>query len=88
VKKEQRQLERVTGRAESQLVRRGTGSEHEAVVLLTTAGERMILQRIGGNPFDDAETRRLAGHEVEVEGYRVGDIFRFVKATPVDGRPG
>ncbi|HEY4953623.1 MAG TPA: hypothetical protein VII02_01930 [Gemmatimonadaceae bacterium] len=88
MKKEQRQLERVTGRAENQLVRRGTASEHEAVVLLTSAGERMILQRIGGNPFDDAETRRLVGHEVEVEGYRVGDIFRFVKATPVDGRPG
>ncbi len=84
MKKQERRLEQLTGRVENQLARRGTGSEHHAVVLLTEAGERMILQRIGGNPFDDAETRRLAGREVEVEGYRVGDIFRFVRATPMD----
>lgn len=87
MKKQERRLEQLTGRVESQLARRGTGSEHQAVVLLTEAGERMILQRIGANPFDDAETRHLAGHEVQVEGYRVGDIFRFARATPMDELP-
>lgn len=84
MKKQERPLEKLTGKVERQLARRGTGGEHHAVVLVTTAGERMILQRIGGNPFDDAETRHLAGHDVVVEGYRVGDIFRFVRATRVD----
>lgn len=84
MKKQERRLEQLTGRVESQLARRGTGSEHQAVVLCIEGGERIILQRIGGNPFDDSETRHLAGHEVQVEGYRLGDIFRFVRATPMD----
>lgn len=77
----QRRPEHLRGKVEKQLARRGTGSEHQAVVLVTEDGERMILQRIGGNPFDDDETRRLEGHDVEVEGFRVGDIFRFTKVT-------
>lgn len=87
MKKQERRLEQLTGRVESQLARRGTGSEHQAVVLCIEGGERIILQRIGGNPFDDSETRYLAGHEVQVEGYRLGDIFRFVRATPMDELP-
>lgn len=63
-------------------MRRGTASEHLAVVLRTDDGDRMILQRIGGNAFDDEETRALAGHDVAVEGFRLGDVFRFVKAEP------
>ena len=82
--KHERRLEQLSGTVESQVARQGTGSEHQAVVLVTEAGERMILQRIGGNPFDDDETPRLIGHRVEVEGYRVGDIFRFVRAMVVD----
>lgn len=77
--KQERRLEQLSGKVESQLVRRGTASEHQAVVLVTEQGERVILQRIGGNPFDDSETRILVGHRVEVEGYRVGDILRFTK---------
>lgn len=75
-----RPLECLSGRAQLEPARKGTASEHTAVVLVTGDGSRVILQRIGGNPFSDAETRELAGHEVVVEGYRVGDIFRYVKA--------
>jgi len=84
VTKNERRLEQLSGKIERQVARHGTGSEHQAVVLVTEAGERMILQRIGGNPFDDDETRRLIGHRVEVEGYRVGDVIRFVRAKAVD----
>ena len=84
--KQERRLEQLTGKVESQLVHRGTASEHQAIVLVTEQGERIVLQRIGGNAFDDSETRRLDGRRVEVEGYRIGDVLRFVrvKALTVD----
>ena len=84
VSKSQPQPETLTGTAEDELVRRGTGSQHTAVVLATPQGERLILQRIGGNPFSDKETRALVGHQVIVEGFRLNDIFRYVRATVKD----
>jgi len=78
------ELERLGGTVSRSLVRDRTASEHVAVILETRTGDRLILQRIGGNPFDDEVTRGLAGHEVLVEGYRLGDIFRFVKARLTD----
>jgi hypothetical protein len=45
----------------------------------------MILQRRGGNPFDDPETSRLVGHRVRVTGVRLrGDVFRFTTAEVLD----
>lgn len=78
--------ERVTvcGTAREEVVRRGTASEHTAVVLETADGERLILQRVGGNPFDDAQTRSLAGHRIEVEGYRVGRELRYVEVRDAE----
>lgn len=82
--KADRQPERLSGTVQREVVRKGTASEHDAVVLYTAAGERLILQRIGGNPFDDSATRKLAGRTICVEGFRLGDIFRYVKAEPLD----
>lgn len=82
----QRRLVKVRGRVSTSVVRRGTASEHPGVVLETAAGERLLLVRLEGNPFEDAETRRLVGHEVEAEGYRLGDELRFVRASPVDAK--
>jgi hypothetical protein len=81
-----RKPELLAGRAVEELVQRGTASEHAAVVLRTEDGERVVLQRIGGNPFDDEETRALIGRDVRVEGFRIGRIFRYRKATPCRGR--
>jgi hypothetical protein len=53
-----------------------------AVVLDVGKGKPLILQRIGGNPFDDEATRGLTGKEIAVEGFTLGDIFRYVKAEP------
>ncbi|MCC7033381.1 MAG: hypothetical protein IT179_11170 [Acidobacteria bacterium] len=61
-------------------VRHGTGSEHIAVVLRTDEGEELILQRIGANPFEDPEGEKLVGHRVTVEGYRLGNVFRYRSA--------
>lgn len=51
-------------------------------MLRTDSGERVILQRAGGNPFDDAQTRELTGREVRLEGYRLGSVFRFTSVVP------
>ncbi len=77
----QRKLETVAGVVETALVRRGTGSEHQAVVLTTKSGERLILQRVGGNAFRDEATDRLAGQQVSAQGFRLGDVFRYLDAT-------
>jgi len=79
-----RKLERIRGRTHINTVRRGTGSEHLGVVLETAEGDRWILVRLGGNPFDDAETRKLSGRTIEVEGYCVGSELRYVAAREVD----
>jgi hypothetical protein len=84
MKKPDRKLITLRGRVEHALVKRGTASEHHGVVLHTPEGERVRLQRVGGNPFDDAETRRLVGHRVCVEGYRLDDLMRFVRSTVED----
>jgi hypothetical protein len=74
---------RIRGQAHLETVRRGTGSEHSGVVLVTSNGERWILVRIGGNPFDDPETRKLSGHTIEVEGYCVGAELRYVAVRDI-----
>lgn len=79
---QRRKIEVVVGCVSRELVDQGTGSEREAVVLRTDSGERVILQRAGGNPFDDAQTRELTGREVRLEGYRLGSVFRFTSVVP------
>jgi len=70
----------LAGRVERELVRPGTAGEHEAVVLRLDDGEKVILQRRGGNPFDDPETQKLAGHRVRVKGFRLeSGVFRYVE---------
>ena len=76
-----RRLEKIEGRAAAEKVQAGTASEHAGVVLTTSEGEKLILERIGGNPFQDLETERLIGREMVVEGFRVGKVFRYRKAT-------
>jgi hypothetical protein len=78
-----RKLKRIRGRATRETVRRGTGSEHLATTLKSTKGKKWILVRIGSNPFDDAETRKLSGHNVEVEGYCVGNEVHYVSAQEI-----
>lgn len=73
--------ERVAGYVETGDVLKGTGSEHQGIILTTDLGERLRLQRIGGNPFSDPVTRRLIGHKVSVMGYRLGGVFRYKQET-------
>ncbi len=72
------QPETVEGVVAVQDVLKGTGSAHEGVVLTTDNGEKLRLQRIGGHPFNDAITRQMVGSRVRLEGYRLGQVFRFI----------
>ena len=76
--------ERLRGAVSEERVRRGTGSEHQAVVLHTEGGEDLILQRIGGNPFDDDDARTLIDRTIVVEGHRLGRLFRYLNARDDD----
>jgi len=82
-----RQLEKIAGSVEVRGVLKGTASAHEGVVLTTADGKRYRLQRVGGNPFRDAATEALSGRSVTLEGYRVGDVFRFVRVSEEDESP-
>jgi len=54
--------------------RRGTKSEHEALVLVT-ANKEYKLRRRGGNPFRDDTLDELENREVRVEGEPDGTEF-------------
>jgi len=79
---EDRQEVTVTGRVTSAVRDRGTGNEHTGVVLETEAGERFFLVPRKGNPFNDPETRKLVGQEIEVTGYLLGAELRYTVAKP------
>ncbi|MBI5534791.1 MAG: hypothetical protein HY898_18845 [Deltaproteobacteria bacterium] len=79
-----RKLVTLRGTVTESPLRRGTGSAHVGVVLVTPDGERIVLTRHGGNPFDDAQTRSLVGKTVVVKGYRIGNELRFTEAEVVD----
>ena len=79
----ERKLERLRGQVSLETVRRGTGNEHVGVVLRTSEGERWTLIRLGSNPFDDPEIRKLSGRTIEVEGYSVGSEFRYLAAREI-----
>lgn len=75
--------EKLQGVVQATTVRAGTASAHAGAVLLTDAGERLVLVRLRGHPFRDAQARALDGCRVEVEGYRLGGELRFLRLEPL-----
>ncbi len=63
------------GTVRRKLVRRGTKSEHQALVLVT-ANDEYKLRRVGGNPFHDEALDELEGHVIRCTGELDGnEIF-------------
>ena len=58
---------KLTGHVTRKILYAGTKSEHEALVLVTPAGEYK-LRRQGGNPFRDDTLAVLEGKQIEGEG--------------------
>ena len=60
-------MEQLRGHVISKQFAPGSKSEHDAVVLVTAAGE-YVLRRRRGNPFQDDELDGLVGHEIVCRG--------------------
>ena len=56
-----------SGKVVRETVARGSKSEHVAICI-DLRDRRLKLRRVGGNPFADAELRKLLGKRVCVEG--------------------
>jgi len=67
----------VRGRIASAVVRRGTASEHDTWVLESEKHGRLILKRLGGNPYEKGPAPADPGCKVEAEGYLLGKELRF-----------
>jgi len=65
------------------LVRRGTGSEQQALVLETDAATSFTLVKLGGPSFGLPAEAALAGRQVEVSGYLIGSELRFTRIDPI-----
>ena len=76
MKSDESRLIRVRGRLERQIVRQGTGSQHESWVIDTPTHGVLALKNIkGGNMFSLGPPPAEPGSEIEVEGYlRKGEI--------------
>lgn len=70
-------LEGTLGR---ELVRQGTGSEHEAWVLETKAHGRLLLKKLGANPFELGKPPGPLGCTLVVEGYLRDNELRYATA--------
>jgi len=62
------------GRVTKKLFAAGSKSEHEAVIIVTGAGE-YVLRRRGGNPFFDEELENLVGKKIRCDGDLTGYTF-------------
>lgn len=74
-----RRLVTITGETSLETVRRGTGSEHESLVLTTGEGRRLVLKALGKNPFERDEAGPRPGERIEARGYIVGSELRYTK---------
>ncbi|MHA2428627.1 MAG: hypothetical protein ACXADB_11445 [Candidatus Hermodarchaeia archaeon] len=61
-------IQQVTGKVIKKKVSEGSKSERDAVLLVTDDGEH-ILQRQGGNPFNDRILNVLVGKTITCEGF-------------------
>lgn len=70
------------GTVKRKLIRRGTKSEHHALVLVTSQGE-FKLRRVGGNPFWDETLAELEDRRIRCTGELDGNEI-FLKRWEVE----
>jgi hypothetical protein len=68
---------RVRGQLTSELVSKGTASEHQTWVLNSTSRGQLLLKRLNANPFELGAAPAPPGSEVEAEGYLLGNELRY-----------
>ena len=70
------------GTVRRKLLRRGSKSEHEGLVLVTDSGEYK-LRRVGGNPFRDEALEALEGHAIRCSGKLDGNEL-FISSWEIE----
>lgn len=65
------------GQLASELVNKGTASEHQAWVLNSASGDQILLKQLNANPFELGNAPATPGSEVEAEGYLLGNELRY-----------
>jgi len=71
------------GTVKRKLIRRGTKSEHQALVLVTPEAEYK-LRRSGGNPFWDETLAELEGRQIRCKG-ELDDNEIFMSSWNIEG---
>lgn len=83
--KKKRPVVKMQGTLSCEVVRRGTGSEHEALVLDCGSKGRLVLSQLGGNPLEvPPDAAQWLGHVVVAQGYLLeSNELRYTKLQPV-----
>lgn len=82
--KQKRPVVKKQGTLLCEVVRRGTGSEHEALVLDCGSKGRLVLSQLGGNPFEvPPDATQWLGRVVTVQGYLLDSELRYIKLQPL-----
>ena len=71
------------GRVTSAAFGKGSKSEREAV-FIDTADARYVLRRKTGPVFGDGELTRYLGHEIECDGFLVGNTLLAERIEVID----
>jgi hypothetical protein len=66
---------RLFGTVERRTYAAGSKSERPAMIIMTAAGDRYLLRRLGANPYADAELEALDGVMIEATGRIHRDVF-------------
>ncbi|TAD85062.1 MAG: hypothetical protein EAY75_11965 [Bacteroidetes bacterium] len=73
----------ITGLVIEKTFGEGSKSQHLGIFLETIAGDSLKLRRMGGNPFNDPELKKLLGKTVVVCGVAQTGLFiaKSIKPT-------
>ncbi len=76
---------RVSGRLERRRLNPGSKSEHWGFVVITPAGDQVVVEKRDDNPFESSSLEPLASRSVEAEGemYRGRLLVDLIR--PVEG---
>jgi len=69
-----RRVESLRGKVIQDTYGRGSKSEHDAIVIITTEG-RYLLRRKAGHAYNDVELEKYIGLEIECNGFLVGSTL-------------
>lgn len=71
------------GELKTSVVRKGTGSEHQSLVIDDEHRGRLVLTPLNGNSFELPQEQSMCGQAVEVRGYLLDHELRYLSLKPL-----